>query len=283
MTSLIERANAADRVIDAPFNLAHAGADEFFAWMTDAVDAPATSDIESGMSGFDGDIADDTSTSWLFWISLNEDLWFENEMEIASTIGVANTMNVSYFVQGTPQPLDAEAINLDSPSCLPADTKHPGTAPSPAQVDEATSHDPSPTTGTSCSFAAKAADQDSPSYFVPISCTRSRISFTASQGPTTPGASGTVIIIDDSEDDLAIGTPSYIRKIVGSNILDDGTGSDYGDEGVDDLQQRSFSRVSRRRGRINQLRDTQVGVTITACTLFLIAECCTQGRNSQRK
>ncbi|KAH7383427.1 hypothetical protein BKA64DRAFT_646621 [Cadophora sp. MPI-SDFR-AT-0126] len=97
------------------------------------------------------------------------------------------------------------------------------------------------------------------------------------------GASGTVIIIDDSEDDLAIGTPSYIRKIVGSNILDDGTGSDYGDEGVDDLQQRSFIRVSRRRGRMNQLRDTQVGVTITACTLFLIAECCTQGRNSQRK
>lgn len=71
MTSLIERANAADRVIDAPFNLAHAGADEFFAWMTDAVDALATSDIESGMSGFDGDIADDTSTSWLFWISLS--------------------------------------------------------------------------------------------------------------------------------------------------------------------------------------------------------------------
>ncbi|KAL5330883.1 hypothetical protein ACEPPN_000408 [Leptodophora sp. 'Broadleaf-Isolate-01'] len=88
---------------------------------------------------------------------------------------------------------------------------------------------------------------------------------------TARGNIRTPIVINDPDDERATEIPNYIRVIVGSDILEEEMGSEYGGETVDDLQQqRGFNRASRRQGAMNQLRDTHVGFTIKVLERLIV-------------
>ncbi|KAL5330801.1 hypothetical protein ACEPPN_000324 [Leptodophora sp. 'Broadleaf-Isolate-01'] len=87
---------------------------------------------------------------------------------------------------------------------------------------------------------------------------------------TARGNIRTPIVINDPDDERATEIPNYIRAIVGSDILDEEMGSEYGGEIVDDLQPRGFNRASRRQGAMNQLRDAHVGFTIKVLERLIV-------------
>ncbi|KAL5330795.1 hypothetical protein ACEPPN_000318 [Leptodophora sp. 'Broadleaf-Isolate-01'] len=172
MTSLIEQANTAQLAIDAPFDSIHAGNDEVFARMTEAGNASEAIGVDFGMSGLGGDTTDDTC-SWLLdqhvWGvdaagSTFENLWFEDEMEIAAANRGANTMDAS-ACGGTPDlPLTGDATSQDSPPSLSLDddTTHQKSPSSPPLSDEVTGQDSPSAEDTHYSLADDATSQDSP-------------------------------------------------------------------------------------------------------------------------
>lgn len=94
-------------------------------------------------------------------------------------------------------------------------------SPSSPHLPDATNQSPTPPEGR-------------PNHYLPAH--HQTVSKSGASYTFAPGTSGTVITIDDSEDEPTSGTPSCICGIVGSDILDDDdTSFEYSGESVDDL------------------------------------------------
>ncbi|KAH6691781.1 hypothetical protein BKA61DRAFT_283206, partial [Leptodontidium sp. MPI-SDFR-AT-0119] len=200
--------------------------------------------------------------------------------------------------KGTPHFLANEATNQDSALCVTLDDEtHQESPSSSPRADKMRSQRSSPAEGTSDLLPDEAMNQDSPlslhladdkirqepqsmphlgddttsqgssSLEGPPSLSPPGNLYTKSVGYdlhiTTMGNISTPIVIDDSEDRPLIGPVSnHVRRIMGNDVLDDEVGSECSGKTIDDPQQRGFDRASRRKGRMNQSRDTDVASAI---------------------
>ncbi|KAH6714012.1 hypothetical protein BKA61DRAFT_607066 [Leptodontidium sp. MPI-SDFR-AT-0119] len=232
---MIDRAHTAQLAIDSHFDWNDGGSDEFFAWMKDSNDTTAAVGGDLGRS-VGGDVVDDTF-SWVLdqyaWNidatgSGDEDLWTSaSEAEDSGNwMGPRNPPSSTVFT-------DDAARQESAPELVGDLTISPG-ASSP---DGTPVHTPS-------------ASETSEILYV-----NAEILPTTAMGRVTPTTD-----LDSPEDQPSIKVPDHVRRIVGSDILDDDSGSEYCSQAMDSPQRRRFDRASRRKGRLNQMRDTHIGV-----------------------